>query len=60
MIVFEVLRPVTLTRGTVHRISLVKGAMLKVDLHDHDFSDRELDRAVAEGKLRPVPSAIFR
>jgi hypothetical protein len=58
--VFEVLRPVTLTRGSVHRISLLKGAMLRIDLQDHDFSDRELERAVAEGRLRPISPAIFR
>ncbi len=58
--VFEVLRPVTLTRGSVHRISLLKGAMLRIDLQDHDFRDAELERAIAEGKLRPVPPAVFR
>jgi hypothetical protein len=57
---FEVLRPVTLTRGDRHRISLLKGAMLRIDLQDHDFRDAELERAVAEGRLRPVLPAIFR
>jgi hypothetical protein len=50
--VFEVLHAVTLTRGN-DRISLRPGARLRID-DDDDFSEYELRRAVAAGKLRAI------
>lgn len=54
-LIFEVIRCVTLSRGD-DRISLVPGARLRLD-EDHGFSDRQLQRAIDAGKLRPVSIA---
>ena len=59
MIVYECIRAVTLDRGG-DRISLKPGARLKITPSDDDFCESQLSRAVAEGRLRPIPPAIFR
>ncbi len=53
-IVYEVVASCTLDRGD-ERISLQRGARLKLDVHDHDFDDRQLRQAIDDGKLRPLP-----
>ena len=55
-IVYEVVACCTLKRGE-SKVSLTRGARLKLDVHDHDFDDRQLQRAIHDGKLRPVPLA---
>ena len=53
-ITYEVVACCTLRRGG-ESVSLVRGAKLKLDLTNHDFDDRQLQRAIDAGKLRVMP-----
>jgi hypothetical protein len=53
-VVYEAVACITLKRGQA-KVSLTRGARLKVDLARHDFDDRQLRRAIDDGKLRPLP-----
>lgn len=53
-ITFEVVACLTLDRGK-DRVSLKRGARLKLDTENHDFDDRQLTRAIRDGKLRQLP-----
>ena len=53
MIELEVVASCTLDRHG-ERVTLRPGARLKIDAQDDSFSDRQLRRAIAEGRLRPI------
>lgn len=53
-VIFEVVACCTLDRNG-ERVSLARGARLRLDLDDHDLDERQLRRAVAAGKLRQLP-----
>jgi hypothetical protein len=66
VIEFEVIRACTLDRGD-DRISLRPGARLRIAPHDDDFCPTQIQRAIAQGKLRRIGAgnasliaAIFR
>ena len=53
-VVYEAVSCITLKRGEA-KVSLNRGAKLKIDFNNHDFDDRQLRRAIDDGKLRPLP-----
>lgn len=56
-VVYECIAPVTLSRGNAN-VSLNRGARLRLDLANHDFSETQLKRAIDNGKLRMLPLQI--
>ena len=53
-VTYEAVAALTLQRGD-ERVSLSRGARLRLDLEHHDFNEAQLRRAIDAGKLRMLP-----